>query len=421
MEKTTKKVRPKSVAVRPKKEATAARKSTFAIIFVLQKGKAREDGTAPIVARITVNHEMVHFATRMYIHPDRWLPKDYRTAGKSCEEKQINDALDELRVLIRRRYDQMLRGEETITASMLKNAITGLDQSASTLLGVCDRFIEDYTDLLRTKQCCRETYLRYLLTRNRLEEFMRNRYRIPDIPVKEIQSRFAAEFDSWLRITYQLTNNSTMKLMRQLKTMLRVGHLNGWSKNDPLAGYKIHFEKVDRGYLTDAELSRLESKVFTTRRLEVIRDLFLFSCYTELAAKQVAEVTGAKMIRLLPEQPYSSEDVNWVNKQSRCTQEHLNKSLRPAIKPIDIDFTKVDTLFVGFPIWWHEEPAVIRTFLDNYGEQLKDKVIFPFCTSYESPMSEADATLKKGYPSLKIRKGLRLPAKSEEIKKWIKQ
>lgn len=65
--------------------------------------------------------------------------------------------------------------------------------------------------------------------------------------------------------------------------------------------------------------------------------------------------------------------------------------------------------------------SVIRTFLDNYGEQLKGKVIFPFCTSYESPMSEADATLKKGYPSLKIRKGLRLPAKSEEIKKWIKQ
>ena len=123
---------------------------------------------------------------------------------------------------------------------------------------------------------------------------------------------------------------------------------------------------------------------------------FTHSGNTELAAKQVAEVTGAKMIRLLPEQPYSSEDVNWVNKQSRCTQEHLNRSLRPAIKPIDIDFTKVDTLF-------------------------KDKVIFPFCTSYESPMSEADATLKKGYPSLKIRKGLRLPAKSEEIKKWIKQ
>ena len=103
---------------------------------------------------------------------------------------------------------------------------------------------------------------------------------------------------------------------------------------------------------------------------------FTHSGNTELAAKQVAEVTGARMIRLLPEQPYSSEDVDWVNEQSRCTQEHLNQSLRPAIKPIDIDFAKVDTVFVGFPIWWHEEPAVIRTFLDNYGEQLKGKVIF---------------------------------------------
>lgn len=77
---------------RTTEKAAATRKSIFAIIFVLQKGKAREDGTAPIVASITVNGEMVRSATRMYIHPDRCLPKDYCTA-----EKQINDALDKLR------------------------------------------------------------------------------------------------------------------------------------------------------------------------------------------------------------------------------------------------------------------------------------------------------------------------------------
>ena len=167
--------------------------------------------------------------------------------------------------------------------------------------------------------------------------------------------------------------------------------------------------------------SVLQAQTKTDDNMKSVIVYFTHSGNTELAAKQVAEVTGARMIRLLPEQPYSSEDVNWTNEQSRCTQEHLDQSLRPAIKPIDIDFAKVDTVFVGFPIWWHEEPAVIRTFLDNYGEQLKGKVIFPFCTSYESPMSEADATLKKGYPALKIRKGLRLPAKSEEFKKWIFQ
>lgn len=148
---------------------------------------------------------------------------------------------------------------------------------------------------------------------------------------------------------------------------------------------------------------------------------FTHSGNTELAAKEIAAVTGAKMVRLMPEQPYSTEDVDWENEQSRCTQEHLNPSLRPAIKPVDVDFAEVDTVFVGFPIWWHEEPAVIRTFLDKYREELKGKVLYPFCTSYESPMSEADATLKKGYPDLDWKTGLRLPAKPEQIKAWINQ
>lgn len=277
-----------------------AQKSTFAVIFIIQKGKIREDGTVPIVARITVNGEMVHFATRMYIHPDRWQPKDYRTAGKTKEEKQINEMLEELRVLIRRKYDEMLRREEVITAGKLKNAITGLDQNATTLLQVCDRFIEDYTDLLKTEQCCRETYLRYKLTRNRLAEFMQARYRLPDMAVKELHPRFATDFDRWLRMNYRLTNNSTMKLMRQLKTMLHVGYLNGWSKNDPLASYKLHFEKVDRGYLTDEELDRLANKVFAMKRLEVIRDLFLFSCYTGLAYIDLKHLS-ADMLRRWPD------------------------------------------------------------------------------------------------------------------------
>lgn len=148
---------------------------------------------------------------------------------------------------------------------------------------------------------------------------------------------------------------------------------------------------------------------------------FTHSGNTELAAKEIAAVTGAKMLRLQPEQPYTSEDVDWVNEQSRCTREHLDQSLRPAIKPVDINFAEIDTLFIGFPIWWHEEPAVIRTFLDNYKEQLSGKVLYPFCTSYESPMSEADTTLRRGFPTFDWKTGLRLPASSEQIKAWINQ
>ena len=148
---------------------------------------------------------------------------------------------------------------------------------------------------------------------------------------------------------------------------------------------------------------------------------FTHSGNTELAAKNLAAVTGAPMVRLYPEQPYSTEDVDWTTEGARCNREHLDQSLRPAIKPVDVDFAKVDTVFIGFPIWWHEEPAVIRTFLDEYGPQLKGKVLYPFCTSYESPMSEADANLQKGFPNLNWKTGLRLPASKEAIRKWIEE
>lgn len=159
----------------------------------------------------------------------------------------------------------------------------------------------------------------------------------------------------------------------------------------------------------------------TNNNMKSIIVYFTHSGNTELAAKDLAAVTGAKLFRLMPQQPYTSEDVDWVNEKSRCTREHLNQSLRPAIEPIDVNFAEVDTVFIGFPIWWHEEPAVIRTFLDDYRAQLKGKVLYPFCTSYESPMSEADATLRKGYPDLDWKTGLRLPAKPDQIKKWIVQ
>lgn len=163
------------------------------------------------------------------------------------------------------------------------------------------------------------------------------------------------------------------------------------------------------------------SKSANSEEKKAIVIYFTHSGNTELAARNLAEHLGCEAIRLMPEQPYSSEDVDWTDDSSRCTREHLDQSLRPAIRPLDIDFGEVSTVFIGFPIWWHEEPAVIRTFLDVYGEQLRDKAIYPFCTSYESPMAEADATLAKGFPTLTLKKGLRFPADSSAIEEWLNQ
>ena len=259
------------------------KKSTFNILFVIQRGKVKADGSVPVVARITVNGEMSHFATRIHVDPDRWQSKESRTLGQTREERKINEALDELRVLIRRRYDEMLRREEVITAGKIKNAITGLDEKAMKLLDLCDQFIDDYKGLVKTNMFSKETLGRYELTRRRLAEFMSERYRIKDIPLADINPKFARDFNRWLRVTQQIGNNTSMKFIRRLKTIYRMAINNGWVQTDPFASFRIHMEKVDRGHLTTAELERLANKKFSTKRLELIRDLFLFSCYTGLA------------------------------------------------------------------------------------------------------------------------------------------
>lgn len=162
-----------------------------------------------------------------------------------------------------------------------------------------------------------------------------------------------------------------------------------------------------------------EPAVNTEKEMKSIVVYFTHSNNTGLAAGQLAEQTGSALVRIFPAEPYSTADLDWTNEQSRCTQEHLNRTLRPAIKPLDVDFSQYDTVFIGFPIWWHEEPAVIRTFLDN--TDLRGKRLYPFCTSYESPMSEADATLRSGYPELDWHTGLRFPASAEQIGRWLSE
>jgi flavodoxin len=160
-----------------------------------------------------------------------------------------------------------------------------------------------------------------------------------------------------------------------------------------------------------------EQDTNTEKEMKSIIIYFTYTANTAVAANDLAAVTGAEVVRILPAEPYSSADVDWTNEKSRCTQEHLNQNLRPAIQPLDIDFSQYDTVFIGFPIWWHEEPAVIRTFLDN--TDLTGKQLYPFCTSYESPMSEADANLQKGYPNLNWHTGLRFPATPDQIRQWL--
>ena len=106
-----------------------------------------------------------------------------------------------------------------------------------------------------------------------------------------------------------------------------------------------------------------------------------FSCsgMTQKVAKKLATATNSDLYEILPKNPYTNEDLNWRNKQSRTSIEMKDSSSRPAIKNKVKDMEKYDVVYIGFPIWWYVAPTIINTFLEQY--DFSGKTIVTFCTS----------------------------------------
>ena len=145
---------------------------------------------------------------------------------------------------------------------------------------------------------------------------------------------------------------------------------------------------------------------------------FSASGVTGSVAKALAEAAGADLYEIRPEQPYTSADINWMDKNSRSTREMNDPSCRPAIAEPVQDMAQYDTIFVGFPIWWYVAPTIVNTFLEQY--DLNGKTIIPLATSGSSGMGGSNQELAPSCPGAVLKEGKRFPANAteEELKAW---
>ena len=147
---------------------------------------------------------------------------------------------------------------------------------------------------------------------------------------------------------------------------------------------------------------------------------FSASGVTAKAAWKLSEAIGADLHEIKPEVPYSSADLNWMDKKSRSSMEMNDPSSRPAIAEKLPDMKKYDVVFVGFPIWWYVAPTIINTFLESY--DFSGKTIIPFATSGGSGMGKTNEKLKPSCPGAVLLQGRLLNGNLSEdsLKKWVK-
>ena len=148
---------------------------------------------------------------------------------------------------------------------------------------------------------------------------------------------------------------------------------------------------------------------------------FSASGVTKKVGEEIARIAGGDFFEIVPKEIYTSDDLNWMNKQSRSSVEMNDPSARPEIAGTVADMDSYDTVIIGFPIWWGVAPRIIETFLESY--DMSGKVIAPFCTSGGSGVGRSDTALHKNVSgNVTWMKGKQINRPNEnEIRKWLEE
>ena len=148
---------------------------------------------------------------------------------------------------------------------------------------------------------------------------------------------------------------------------------------------------------------------------------FSASGVTKKLAINLAESIGADLFEIVPKQPYTRSDLNWINPKSRSSLEMKDRSCRPQIAVSVEDMAKYDVIFIGFPIWWYREPSIIDTFAQSY--DFSGKRIVPFATSGTSGIGDSGKNIAELAKNAAVKEGKRFKARAskEELKEWAEK
>ncbi len=140
---------------------------------------------------------------------------------------------------------------------------------------------------------------------------------------------------------------------------------------------------------------------------------------TEKIAEKIVDITGADVFEIEAENPYTDEDIAYHNSSCRANLEQADKAARPEIAGEIENIEQYDYVFLGYPIWWGEEPRIIDTFLESY--DFSDKTVIPFCTSGSSGIGTSEKNIRELVPIGEQLAGKRFEVDSteDEISDWI--
>lgn len=214
-------------------------RNTFKVLFFVKRNAVKKTGKAPIIARITVDQAKTQFYTQLEIAPDQWDVPRGKATGRGPEAQQINSLLDDVRMAVQKQYHSLLETDGYVTAERVRDAYLGKTEKTRTILEFFAQHNEQYLQKVKMDPT-NKTYWRYELTRRRLEEFIKYKYSVSDMPLKDINVLFVENFLLFNENVHGCNHNTAMKFVQRLRTVVNFAKNTGMLFVDPFGNFKVN-------------------------------------------------------------------------------------------------------------------------------------------------------------------------------------
>ncbi|HEY5969164.1 MAG TPA: site-specific integrase, partial [Chitinophagaceae bacterium] len=263
----------------------------FKILFFLKKGRNRNEKFLPVYVRVTINKERAEWTCQRNCDSNKWNQQTGRAIGNKDETKSLNQYLDVIQANIFQVQKEYALRNEPITAAQVRAKILYKTEEKKYSLVEVYQYHNDQFEKLVGSEFSYGTYKKFKSALKSLKDFLEWKFKKQDVFLTEVNHKFITDYEFYLKSVQKLQHNSAMVYLKKLKKIIRQCVANEWMDKDPFRSYKITTKETHRDFLLKDELETLLNKKISLARLDQVRDIFLFSCYTGLSYTDVMTLT----------------------------------------------------------------------------------------------------------------------------------
>ena len=301
------------------------KQGTMNILFFVLKTKLLKNGEAPVLMRITINGDYDDVRIQRSVPLNLWNAAKGCSKGRDRASVALNAYIAELHARALEKHKELVLEQALITPKLILKRVFGKDTEMRTLLGTMREGIKEM-EILEGIDYSPVTINRYKNVVKKLQLLIPSYYGKEDVTFHELTPEFIRAFDIYLKTEAGLCRNTIVRYMKCFKKFTNMALAKEWMRKNPFYGYKMEQDETDPVFLTYDELQTVMKKKFTIPRLELVRDVFVFACFTGLAFADVST--------LRPEHLEQDNNGDWWIRKGRVKLERRRKSSSIANVPL---------------------------------------------------------------------------------------